>query len=84
MRFAWRITLQASVSVRTSRCPGICGSTAIDLTADFSVSVWQVAESRDILRRITRGDLQPAFQAALDADLAADPLLGGEYPDQPD
>jgi hypothetical protein len=42
------------------------------------------AEGRDILARITRGDLQPEFQAALDADLAADPLLGGEYPDQPD
>jgi hypothetical protein len=32
---------------------------------------------REILRRVTRGDLQPEFQAALDADLAADPLLGG-------
>jgi hypothetical protein len=31
---------------------------------------------REILRRVTRGDLQPEFQAALDADLAADPLLG--------
>ncbi len=40
------------------------------------------AEGRDSLARITR-DLQPEFQAALDADLAADPLLGGEYPDQP-
>jgi hypothetical protein len=35
-------------------------------------------EDRAILRRITRGDLAPAFQAALDADLAADPVLGGE------
>ncbi|HEX3424886.1 MAG TPA: hypothetical protein VHT30_02060 [Acidimicrobiales bacterium] len=32
---------------------------------------------REILRRVTRGDLQAEFQAALDADLAADPLLGG-------
>lgn len=32
---------------------------------------------REILRQVTRGDLQPEFQAALDADLAADPLLGG-------
>jgi hypothetical protein len=38
------------------------------------------AEGRDILARITAGDLQPEFQAALDAD----PLLGGEYPNQPD
>jgi hypothetical protein len=35
-------------------------------------------EDREILRRITRGDLAGEFQAALDADLAADPLLGGE------
>lgn len=33
---------------------------------------------REILRRVTRGDLQPEFQAALDADVAADPILGGE------
>ncbi len=32
---------------------------------------------REILRRITSGDLAPAFQAALDADVAADPVLGG-------
>lgn len=32
---------------------------------------------REILRRITVGDLAEEFQAALDADLAADPLLGG-------
>lgn len=32
---------------------------------------------REILCRVTRGDLQPEFQAALDADLTADPLLGG-------
>jgi hypothetical protein len=32
---------------------------------------------REILRRITSGDLAPAFQAALDADVVADPVLGG-------
>ena len=32
---------------------------------------------REILARITSGDLAPAFQAALDADVAADPVLGG-------
>jgi hypothetical protein len=32
---------------------------------------------RDILRRITSGDLAPAFQAAVDADVVADPVLGG-------
>ena len=32
---------------------------------------------REILRRIAHGDLADEFQAALDADLAADPLLGG-------
>jgi hypothetical protein len=42
------------------------------------------AEGREILRRITRGDLQPEFQAALDADLVADPLLSGERPDETD
>jgi hypothetical protein len=42
-------------------------------------------EDRAILRRITRGDLAEEFQAALDADLAADPLLGGHPdPDDPD
>ncbi len=34
-------------------------------------------QDRAILRRVTRGDLAEEFQAALDADLAADPLLGG-------
>jgi hypothetical protein len=34
-------------------------------------------EDREILRRVTRGDLAAEFQAALDADLAADSLLGG-------
>lgn len=37
-------------------------------------------EDRAILRRMTRGDLAEEFQAALDAGLAADPLLGG-HPD---
>jgi hypothetical protein len=32
---------------------------------------------REILRRITSGDLAPAFQAALDADVVADGVLGG-------
>jgi len=32
---------------------------------------------REILRRITSGDLAPQFQAALDADVQADPVLGG-------
>lgn len=32
---------------------------------------------RTILRRVTRGDLAEAFQAALDDDLMNDPLLGG-------
>lgn len=32
---------------------------------------------REILRRITSGDLAPAFQAALDADVVGDPVLGG-------
>ncbi|MGH9118623.1 MAG: hypothetical protein ACRD0A_12340 [Acidimicrobiales bacterium] len=36
---------------------------------------------REILRRLTRGDLADQFQAALDADLAADPLFGGHDTD---
>jgi hypothetical protein len=40
-------------------------------------------EDRAILRRVTRGDPAEEFQAALDADLAADPLLGG-HPDPDD
>jgi len=32
---------------------------------------------REIISRITTGDLADEFQAALDADLVADPLLGG-------
>jgi hypothetical protein len=35
---------------------------------------------RAILRRLT-GDLADEFQAALDADLEADPLLGGQRDD---
>ena len=32
-------------------------------------------EGREILLRMTTGDLMDEFQAGLDADLAADPLL---------
>lgn len=40
---------------------------------------------REILRRVTRGDLQADFQAALNADLSNDPLLGGgQHPDDAD
>ena len=39
------------------------------------------AEGRAILARITDGDLADEFQAALDADLVADPLLGGHDDD---
>ena len=35
------------------------------------------AEAREVFRRMTTGDLAGEFQAALDNDLAADPLLGG-------
>lgn len=35
-------------------------------------------EDKQVLRRVTRGDLAEEFQAALDADLEADPLLGGQ------
>ena len=34
-------------------------------------------EGREILLRLTTGELMDEFQAALDADLAADPILGG-------
>lgn len=37
---------------------------------------------REIIRRITSGDLADEFQAALDADLAADPILGGFESDE--
>jgi hypothetical protein len=36
---------------------------------------------RTILRRITTGDLADEFQAALDADLVNDPILGGQDAD---
>ncbi len=36
---------------------------------------------RAILARITTGDLADEFQAALDNDLAYDPLLGGQSHD---
>ncbi len=39
---------------------------------------------RELLRRVTRGDLADAFQEALDADLDADPLLGGHPTDNDD
>lgn len=38
-------------------------------------------EGREILLRMTTGDLMDEFQAALDGDLAADPLLGGHDTD---
>jgi hypothetical protein len=38
-------------------------------------------EGRAILVRITTGDLAAEFQAALDADLVADPLLAGNHHD---
>lgn len=34
-------------------------------------------EGRELLLRMTTGDLMDQFQAGLDADLAADPLLAG-------
>jgi len=34
-------------------------------------------EDRAILRRLEKGDLAEEFQAALDRDLAVDPLIGG-------
>ena len=59
-------------------------TTTSALPLEYTAARRLSAEGREILARITPGDLQPEFQAALDADLAADPLLGGEYPDQPD
>ena len=35
------------------------------------------AEGRELFQRMTTGDLVDEFQDALDADVAADPLLGG-------
>ena len=34
-------------------------------------------EGRELLLRMTTGDLMDEFQAALDTDLAADPILAG-------
>ena len=39
---------------------------------------------RELLRRVTRGDLADDLQEALDADLDADPLLGGHPTDNDD
>jgi len=39
------------------------------------------AEGRELFQRMTTGDLVDEFQAGLDADLAADPLLGGHHDD---
>lgn len=39
------------------------------------------AEGRELFQRMTTGDLVDEFQAGLDADLAADPLLGGHSDD---
>ena len=41
-------------------------------------------EDRAILRRLVKGDLAEEFQAALDRDLAQDPLLGGAHVDTDD
>ncbi len=38
-------------------------------------------QGRELLLRMTTGDLMDEFQAALDADLAADPILGGHDTD---
>lgn len=38
-------------------------------------------EGKEILARITIGDLADEFQAALDADVEADPILGGHHDD---
>ena len=41
-------------------------------------------EGRELLLRLTTGDLMDEFQAALDADLEADPALrGGPDADEP-
>jgi hypothetical protein len=36
---------------------------------------------RELMRRITTGDLADEFQAALDSDLVNDPILGGTESD---
>ena len=38
---------------------------------------------KELFVRMTRGDLADDFQAALDADLATDLLLGDDHPDDP-
>lgn len=40
------------------------------------------SEGRELLLRMTTGDLMEDFQAELDADLAADPALGGHDIDE--
>jgi hypothetical protein len=40
------------------------------------------AEGRELFRRMTTGELVGEFQAALDADLEDDPLLGGSDRDR--
>lgn len=42
------------------------------------------AAGRELFLRMTAGDLVDEFQAALDADLAADPILGGHQSDTDD
>lgn len=39
-------------------------------------------EGRALLLRMTTGDLMDEFQAALDADAAADPALSGDNTDE--
>jgi hypothetical protein len=56
------VTLDLSEERRRRRRAGIPGATDAD---------------RDIIRRITSGDLADEFQAALDGDLVEDPILGG-------
>lgn len=56
------VTLDLSEEKRRRRRAGIPGATDGD---------------RDIVHRITAGDLADEFQAALDGDLVSDPELGG-------
>ena len=39
------------------------------------------AQGRELFLRMTTGDLVDEFQSVLDADVAADPLLGGDDTD---
>jgi molybdenum-dependent DNA-binding transcriptional regulator ModE len=41
-------------------------------------------EGKELFRRMTTGDLADEFQAALDADADADPLLSGRTDDTTD